>query len=107
MNTLIDSKELKALKTFIGHFSRKNSYRIICRLHKHPEGLTGTEIMDKLGVQQSEVSSTLRLLHKHGFTKTERTDRTRTRRKGKFIVYIPVYSKFDYLLSVYKKLIKR
>lgn len=98
MNDLITSKQLDELKTFIGHFNRKNSYRVICRLHRHPEGVTASEIIEKLGISQSETTSTLRLLHKHGFTTTERN--------GKFIYYKPRYKKFNLLLKLHCLLIK-
>lgn len=98
MNVLITSEELDALKTFIGHFNRKNSYRVIRILHKHPDGITASDIIDKLGISQPETTNTLRLLHKHGFTTTCR--------KGKFSYYKPRYKKFNLLSKLHCLLIK-
>ena len=93
MELLIDSKELKELKTFITRFHRQKTFRVIRMLHKHPEGLTATAILDKIDISQPEVNTALRFLLKHGFATTER--------RGKFIIYTPVYEKFDALLEMY------
>lgn len=98
MDELITKHQLANLKSFLGHFNRKNSYRIICLLYKHPDGLTATEIMDKLGVAQSETTSTLRMLYLRGFAKTTR--------EGKFIRYQPRYFLFKQLIAFYNLIYK-
>lgn len=90
---LIEIEKLDELKKFIGFISRKNCYAVIAKLYRHPEGITGGEILGKTSVSQSETSSTLRVLAKHGFAIAER--------RGKYIDYYPNFDKFEFLLEFY------
>lgn len=94
MLPLIETNELKELKAFISQLSRKKVYRVIRMLHKHPEGLTASDIEEKLDVSQPEINTSLRFLLKHGYATTNR--------QGKYIVYTPLYEKFDELLNMYE-----